>query len=64
MELRKGCEVKRKTLNPVVSPEMKQVGTAEALSGAASNRERRTKTSAAPRPGVADGIEQHMMTKN
>ncbi len=23
MELRKGCEVKRRTLNPVVSPEMK-----------------------------------------
>ena len=64
MELRKGCEVKRKTLNPVVSPEMKQVGTAEALSGAASNRERRAKTSAASRPGVADGIEQHTMTRN
>ena len=64
MELRKGCEVKRRTLNPVVSPEMKQVGMAEALSGAASNRERRAKTSAALRPGVADGIEQHMMTRN
>lgn len=64
MELRKGCEVKRQTLNPVVSPEIKQVGTAEALSGAASNREWRAKTSAALRPGVADGIEQHMMTKN
>ncbi len=64
MELRKGCEVKRKTLNPVVSPEIKQVGMAEALSGAASKREWRAKTSAALRPGVADGIEQHMMTKN
>ena len=59
-----GTLVLRRTLNPVVSPEMKQVGTAEALSGAASNRERRAKTSAALRPGVADGIEQHMMTKN
>jgi hypothetical protein len=39
MELRKGCEVKRRTLNPVVSPEMKQVGEAEAFSRAASHRE-------------------------
>ena len=64
MELRKGCEVKRRSLNPVVSPEIKQVGTAEALSGAASIREWRAKTSATLRPGVVDGIEQHMMTKN
>jgi len=34
---------------------------AEAFSGAASNRERRAKTSATLQPGVVDGIEQHMM---
>ncbi len=64
MELRKGCEVKRWTLNPVVSPEMKQVGKAEAFSRAASHREQRARTSAALQPGVADGIEQHIVTKS
>ncbi len=64
MELRKGCEVKRRTLNPVISPEMKQVGKAEAFSRAASYREQRARTSAALQPGVVDGIEQHIVTKS
>ena|SRR5258708_11377437 len=59
MELRKGCEVKRKTLNLVVSPETKELGKADALFRAASHRGRRAKTSASLRPGVADSIEQH-----
>jgi hypothetical protein len=62
--LRKGCEVKRRTLNPVVSPERKQVGQAEALSRAASHREQGVRTRAALHPGVVDGIEQHIETKS
>jgi hypothetical protein len=36
-----GCEVKRRTLNPVVSPEMKLVGQAGAISRVARHREPR-----------------------
>jgi hypothetical protein len=55
--------VKRKTLNAVVSPEMNQLGEAEALALDASNRERRVRTSDALRPGVTDGIEQHTVNQ-
>src|SRR3712207_6848022 len=37
---RRGCEVKRWSLNPVLSPEIPVVGSADALTGDASNRDR------------------------
>lgn len=39
----KGCEVKRETLNLVVSPVMKELGGAEAFVMAAGNRDRDAK---------------------
>ena len=55
--------MKRKTLNPVVSPERK-VGLAQALAMDAGNRDRIAKTRDGSHPGVADGIEQQGMTEH
>lgn len=57
-ELRSSCEVKRWTLNPVVSPEIVFVGKAESLALDAGNRDSSAKTRCYLHPGVADGIEQ------
>ncbi len=61
-ELSKGCEVKRETLNLVVSPVRKGFGRAEALVMAAGNRDQDAKDEYwSNRSGVADSIEQHIM---
>ncbi len=58
----KGCEVKRETLNLVVSPVRKGFGRAEALVMAAGNRDQNAKDEYwSNRSGVADSIEQHMV---
>jgi len=60
--LSKGCEVKRETLNLVVSPVRKGYGRAEALVMAAGNRDQDAKDEYwSNRSGVADSIEQHIM---
>ena len=50
--------MKRKTLNPVVSPEI-AVGWPRPWQGMQATETGAIQTSAWLRPGVADGIEQH-----
>lgn len=57
-ELKRSREVKRETLNPVVSPEIVSLGKAESLALDAGNRDSSVKTSCCLHPGVADGIER------
>jgi len=59
--LNRGCEVKRKTLNLVVSPVIERLVRAKTLEKVAGNREQVRKGRAlAYRIGVADSIEQHI----
>ena len=60
----KGCEVKRKKPQSGSQPRNILIGQVEDLIVDADNRDRRDRTSACLRPGVADGIEQHIVMKD
>lgn len=61
----RGCEVKRKTLNPEISPEIIYKTGRSRLSAKMQTTEAGAiKTSACFRPGVADGIEQYTVIKD
>ena len=58
----RGCEVKRETLNLVVSPVIERLVRAKTFVKVAGNREQVRKGRVlAYRIGVADSIEQHTM---
>jgi len=59
-ETKKGCEVKRETLNLVVSPEIEKTGGHMPFQRPQATEAGTTKTRASLRRGVADSIEQHM----
>jgi len=51
--------VKRRKLNPVVSPEITTWVAKAVIKDAGNRRQARKRRAPAARPGVADGIEQH-----
>lgn len=61
-ELKSACEMKRRTLNPVGSPEI-VVGRADSLATDVGKSDSSAKARCCRRPGVADGIEQERMAE-
>jgi hypothetical protein len=60
---RRGCEVKRRTLNPVVEPRNKLVGWPKTWIGTQATGPGSVRTRDWLRPGVVDGIEQHIVAR-
>ena len=64
-ELNRGCEVKRVTLNLVVSPVIEKIRAGQSrCEGRRQKRQGRYGRVLAYRPGVADSIEQHIMNRD
>jgi len=65
MELNRGCEVKRETLNLVVSPVIEEIRAGQSrCEGRRQKKQVRKRRVLAYRSGVADSIEQHIMNRD
>lgn len=65
MELSRGCEVKRQTLNLVISPVIEENSAGRSFGeGRRQKGQGRKGRVTAYRTGVADSIEQHTMSRD